>query len=373
MDARSKASMTRFAIETGAELGLTPAARLLLGVLVAMSFPHDDGDGWAVEARATALIRHSGLGRSRMFQALAELGSRGLLRRTRTGRASIYLLTIGSAMQTHNVPPQEPDRVPYIFAPDVHASGHQMSTRPDIRCPRVRTSDVQPCGHQSPLYLTVSNKTSTTTTIRADGGGGGVRSTRSEPEPVHHGAGLDGNAAVCYELIVRKPEWYGRSDWIDPRTARELACLTLTTPTVVRAALAAGRARRDSLRPGGVPGWVISRIREPSFLDIEAERRRQREQAERDRISESASERRRREREAELAIAQEAERQAAARVEALGEEGLDAAIEAFARTTDSNWYRDLLWSRTTEERRRLVLSRGLLERVLEAASQEDAP
>lgn len=338
--AAAKAKYQRTALEAAARARVGRPARATLAELVAISWQCDEGDGWSVDGPSTSELAGRLLATVRTIRRhISELERAGLVSVVRGGgrRASRYVLTAENARTS-----------PHI------QRGQKRPGTPDnsVRAERTKTS-VSGGSHLS----TFRNGQDTNTRGPAPrGGGGGVLET---------GKGLDGRAAVAFERLSRRPAWCSGS-WISTNVARELAELEGTTLEVIDAALEAARGRGASLR--NPAGFVVSRVREPDWTEIEAERGRRARRAERDRLEAERRAERDAENEERFAIAGELERRRAAAVVALTDDELLAIVDDWIESEANPVRAHGLRMRTARERVASVLRFGEIDHRLEGVS-----
>ena len=340
--AAAKARYQRTALEAASRARVGRPARATLAELVALSWPCPDGDGWAVEAVSVAELADRLLATTRTVQRhISTLEIAGLVSVVRGGgrRASRYVLTVESGATPPSIERRQ--------------KRHPRGDRNDTPA-ATKTS-----GRGGFDLSTFTNGQDTNTSGGAPRGGGGGDLERG----VEAGKGLDGRAAVAFERLARRPAWLKAGTWISGKVARELAELEGTTLEVVDAALAAARERGASLR--NPAGFVVDRVREPDWLEIEAERGRRARRAEADRLEAERRAERDAERAEAFAVADGLAKARAAAVAALDPRELEAIVDEWIATEAPAFRAHGLALRTPAERVASVLRFGEIDHKLE--------
>jgi hypothetical protein len=331
--AASKARVMTAAARVLADLELPAKARHLGLYLVAVSWPHDDGCGWAAQASLADLARACGWGHpDTAKRAAGQLEAAGLvaLDRGNGHRVSTWVLLS-----------------PLMGGRTGAAPGGAL----------VQPQGAHGCTPSSVHTLSVFQEVKTPPPDPQRGGGGGVEA----------GQGLSPDALERFRALSRRPAW-ARGAWIDARTVRQLVTAPGCDAVTVAAALRAADDRRGSLRDPA--GFVVSRLRDPRPDELEAERRR--------RDNAAAIEAQRAASRAELAaqaadstaVADEAQRQADAAAAALGPDTVDAAIAHWIDHHAPAHLAAGLRQRDAAERRDSLTVRTYLGRILECFTCE---
>lgn len=361
----AKARLGPAAARAAAQAGLSTSARFLLVLLVGESWPHDDGDGWAVSRSSQAeLANLAGVKARQLRRMIREIEAAGLVHTT-TGAGrdrSLYVLTTTNPHA--------------LAAPLYKAAAEDRPPKP------ARSSVTGQGGHRRPGRAVTDDRTSVSDPICAQkefsiiSGESGDPRNRAESQPrrlpgatpdprgsaVRARRELQGRAALAFERLATRPAW-ASGRWIDPAVAEELARLEATTLEVVDAALAEAKAARSEL--SNAAGFVVARVRTPDPEAVAELRETRRRQAEAD----EAAERRRLEAQAAEAAAHAIDAEARAdqdrlRLE-LGDDAVDELVELWLNTRAAPGERALLLHRTPAERRASILRRCALRRILE--------
>lgn len=226
--AASKARLMTTAAQVLADSDLPGTARLMLLHLIATSWPHDDGSGWAAQCSFRDLGRACAVADRRTIRAAAELLEAHKLVRISRGRGqrcTTWVLCIPGLVGA--------SRAPSEGAPDVPSEG-ASDARPTLSVDRTQDTPPKP------------------------------------PQGV--GAGRGGDSLLA--RISRRPAWVSSGPWIDEHTARRLAGSAQVSDVSLAAALRAARERHQRGQLRDPAAFVVSRLRSPRASEVTAERER---------------------------------------------------------------------------------------------------